>query len=136
VAIAAALAAVLGWALFWPAPTLRPRINCSEAVHYPCIRVSGRIVFHTRFAPKRRAHLVLISRDSITLPGVVSIEFPSLNNQPADLSTGSWLSAIGYRTTGSHGEQDVHVMGFETTSGTTICNWAPPHGVVCLELNH
>lgn len=113
--------AVVLWGLFWPGDV--PSITCGA--HPPvnrCIQISGRVVLSGRsFDPDHQIHAVLLSRSSVTLPGITSVELPPLATAPAGLGFGDWVSVIGFKTTGAHGEQDVHAFGLETADVTVRC---------------
>jgi hypothetical protein len=120
-ALALAFVAFVAWGNFWPAPSHAPRIDCPARSYDPCRTISGRVLYHTSFGPGRRAHVVLMSRSSITLPGITSLEFPRLRSAPAGISVGDWISVTGQRKIGSHGEHDFHVKAFATAKVAMRC---------------
>ena len=119
--LALAFVAFVAWGNFWPAPSHAPRIDCLSGLGVPCRTVSGRVLYHTAFGPDRRAHVVLMSRSSLTLPGITSLEFPRMRSQPGGLGIGDWISVTGQRTVGSHGEHDLHVRSFATSKIAMRC---------------
>jgi hypothetical protein len=127
--IAAAIGFVL-WALLWPAPGHAPNISCVQVVpkyRKSCVRITGRVLYHTAFGRGHRAHVVLLSQQSVTLPAISSLEFPRLAFQPGGLGLGDWVTVIGRRTVGSHHEHDVHVNGFATSAMTVKCGKPGAH---------
>jgi hypothetical protein len=129
------LVAVGLWGIFWPPPTHAPRIRCDARSALPhCVQISGRVLFHTRQLDNDRLeHVVLLSRTSVTLPGITSVEIPPLPRTPAGLGIGDWVSFIGYKTIGSHGEQDIHAMGLETADTVARCARFPDVAGSCRE---
>ena len=119
--LALAFVAFVAWGNFWPAPSHAPLIDCPAHSYDPCHEISGRVLYHTSFGPGRRAHVVLMSRSSITLPGITSLEFPHLRHTPAGLGVGDWISVTGQRKKGSHGEEDFHVRAFATAKVAMRC---------------
>jgi hypothetical protein len=120
--LALTFVAFVAWGNFWPAPSHTPRTPCPPRQDgFRCVRVSGRVFFHTGFGPGRRAHVVLLSRSSVTLPGITSLEFPRLRSEPKGLGIGDWVAVAGQRVVGSHGEDDVHVWSFATNAISVRC---------------
>lgn len=119
--LALAFVALVAWGNFWPAPRHAPRINCPPHLFDPCRVVSGRVLYHTAFGINHRAHVVLMSRSSVTLPGITSIELPRLRKQPPGLGFGDWITVFGKGARGSHGERDFHVRGFATAEVAMRC---------------
>ena len=124
-ALVVVVVAVALWGLFWPAPQDVPSLKCGP--HPPvrrCVQISGRVIFSTRrfnVQGDRSLHVVLLSRSSVTFPGITSVELPPLATVPPGFGTGEWASFVGYETTGSHGEQDIHAFGFATAHTNVRC---------------
>jgi hypothetical protein len=119
--LALAFVALVAWGNFWPAPSHAPRIKCPPHLSDPCHVVSGRVLYHTAFGINHRAHVVLMSRSSVTLPGITSIELPRLRSEPPGFGFGDWITVIGKRARGAHGERDFHVRGFATAKVAMRC---------------
>jgi hypothetical protein len=122
-ALLTVLVAVALWGIFWPPPAHAPSIKCPARSPFPhCIQISGRVLFHTRKLDiDRLEHIVLLSRSSVTLPGITSVEIPPLPRPPGGLGFGDWVSFIGFETTGAHGEHDIHAAGLETVDTMARC---------------
>lgn len=119
-ALALAVAAFVAWALLWPAPHVRPE-RCRGHLA-GCAAASGRVLYHTSFGPGRRAHVVLISSRSTSLPGIVVGEFPAqMTHAPAGLGFGDWVSISGQPKIGSHHERDIHVLKLATAKLRIQC---------------
>lgn len=103
----------------------------SHPLETPCIEVSGRVVFDTNFSRDVRMHVVLASEASVSLPGLTSVELPPLSKHPPGFGFGDWVSVIGRRTQGSHGEWDIHAIGFETDDVEVRCRWVNAIGREC-----
>ncbi len=121
VLLALAFVAFVAWGNFWPAPSHAPAINCPPHLADPCHVVSGRVLYHTAFGVNHRAHVVLMSRSSVTLPGITSIELPRLRSEPPGFGIGDWITVFGKRARGGHGERDFHVRGFATMKVAMRC---------------
>jgi hypothetical protein len=119
--LALAFVALVAWGNFWPAPSHAPRISCPPHLSDPCRVVSGRVLYHTAFGINHRAHVVLMSRSSVTLPGITSIELPRLRNEPPGVGFGDWITVFGKEARGSHGERDFHAHGFATAEVAMRC---------------
>jgi hypothetical protein len=119
--LALAVVALVAWGNFWPAPSHMPVVPCPKHAGFRCVRVSGRVLYSTRFGRDRRAHAIIMSRSSVTLPGVTSLELPALSRKPRGFGLGDWIEATGQRTKGSHGEDDIHVWAFTNGSETITC---------------
>ena len=119
--LALAFVALVAWGNFWPTPSHAPRINCPAHLSDPCHIVSGRVLYHTAFGINHRAHVVLMSRSSVTLPGITSIELPRLRSEPPGFGFGDWITVFGKRARGAHGERDFHVRGFATAKVAMRC---------------
>jgi hypothetical protein len=119
--LALAFVALVAWGNFWPAPGHAPRIDCPPHLSDPCHVVSGRVLYHTAFGINHRAHVVLMSRSSVTLPGITSLELPRLRHQPPGFGFGDWVTVFGKRSRGAHGERDFHVRGFATAKVAMRC---------------
>jgi hypothetical protein len=78
-------------------------------------------------------HVVLVSGSSVTLPGITSVELPRLRHSPSGFGFGDWVSVIGFTTTGSHGEEDLHAIGFSTGTTEVRCSWFSNEGEICPE---
>jgi hypothetical protein len=121
VVLAIAFVAFVAWGNFWPRPSQAPTIDCPPHLTDPCRTVSGRVLYHTAFGINHRAHVVLMSRSSVTLPGITSVELPRLRKEPPGFGTGDWVTLIGKRARGGHGERDFHVRGFATAKVAMRC---------------
>jgi hypothetical protein len=119
--LALAFVALVAWGNFWPKPSHAPRIDCLPHLSNPCRAVTGRVLYHTAFGINHRAHVVLMSRSSVTLPGITSIELPELRTEPRGFGFGDWVTVIGQRAIGSHGEHDFHVRAFATAKVAMRC---------------
>ena len=119
--LALAFVAFVAWGNFWPAPGHVPTVRCPRHDGFHCVRVSGRVLYATRFGRGRRAHVIIMSRSSVTLPGITSLELPALRHKPRGLGLGDWIETAGQRTKGSHGEDDIHVWAFTSGSETISC---------------
>jgi hypothetical protein len=113
--------ALVAWGNFWPAPHRLPTVPCPQHDGFRCVRVSGRVLYSTWFGRGRRAHAIIMSRSSVTLPGITSLELPALARQPRGFGLGDWIAATGQRAKGSHGESDIHVWAFTNGSETISC---------------
>lgn len=121
-ALALAFVAFVAWGNFWPGPSRTPPVPCpphNDRVR--CVRLSGRVFFHTAFDPKDRAHVVLLSRSSKTLPGITLLEFPRLRHEPAGIGLGDWITVAGQNGAGSQGEHEVQVWSFSTSRVIVRC---------------
>lgn len=117
-----ALVAFVAWGNFWPAPSRAPTTPCPPSKDgFKCVKVAGRVVFHTSFGPRNRPHVLLLSQSSKTLPGITLLEFPRLRRAPAGIGLGDWITVAGQDVAGSHGEHDVHVWSFATSKVTVNC---------------
>ncbi len=135
VLLALAFVALVAWGNFWPRPHGAPHIACTAGSHPGCRMVAGRVLYHTGFGPGRRAHVVLMSRSSVTLPGIVALEFPPVRRTPGGLGIGDWIAVLGLPETGSHHEHDLHVIGFATSTVTVRCG-GPSNADACRTFPH
>ena len=119
--LALAFVAFVTWGNFWPAPSHAPRIECRASAYNPCRRVSGRVLFHTSFTAGHRAHVVLMSRSSVTLPGITSAELPRLRREPPGFGVGDWVTLTGARAKAGHGEREFQVGAFATSKVEMRC---------------
>jgi hypothetical protein len=120
--LALAFVAFVAWGNFWPKPSHAPTIPCPPRQDgFRCVKLSGRVAFHTSFTLPHRAHLVLLSRSSKTLPGLTFLEFPRISRAPAGVGIGDWITVAGQSVVGSHHEHDVHVWAFATLKVAVRC---------------
>jgi hypothetical protein len=109
-AVAALFAGLLLWALFWPAP--RAALRCGPGDPPGCRAASGRVLYVPRKDSKlryRALHLVLVSRDSVALPGITVVKIPAVYRQRKTPRIGTWVSVVGVPHRGSNGETDLGV---------------------------
>lgn len=122
-ALVVVVCCVIAAGLFWPGPSDVPRMRCGAGDGAACVEASGRLVYVESAAPEAMIHAVLLSRRSLTMPGLVAIKLPSLRAKPAGLRLGRWVSVAGADIIGSHGEHDLHVVRMAIGSMELRCEW-------------
>jgi hypothetical protein len=118
-ALVTLLAVLLAGGLFWPAP--RPALRCGPGDGAGCRAVSGRVLYvphKDRSQPSRALHLVLLSRDSSTLPLISVVKIPARMRPRETPGRGTWMSAVGTPHRGSNGETDLGVQRYEASTGS------------------
>lgn len=89
-------------------PLRRPR--CRHGVA-DCASTSGTIVYVERVDPDGDGdlHVALLSRQSLTYPGISVVKFER-RVRPAHVpAIGSWMTAVGERYTGTHDDRNLRV---------------------------
>jgi hypothetical protein len=105
-----------------PAPAAEPRAAASRPkpprpLHCPagsgnCRAAAGRIVYVERVDPDGDgdAHFVLVSRESVTGPGISVIDVRR-DLRPSPLpGPGDWISAVGPVYEGSYGQRQIEAV--------------------------
>lgn len=108
----AVLFAVLGLALFLPPPDGLEPLTCRERDGSGCRAVSGRVLYtlsKDRADPGRPLHLVLISRDSLSLPATTVLKIPPGLRPERAPGLATWVSAVGTVHVGSNGLENLQV---------------------------
>jgi hypothetical protein len=105
------VAGVVAWAYVIPGSATP--FSCSGGKFSRCRAVSGRVIHVQAVDPDGDgdAHIVLASRQSLTLPGISVLKVDE-RHRPAQLpGFGQWVTAIGYLYAGSHDEDNLWVLG-------------------------
>jgi hypothetical protein len=115
-----ALAAVAVYALVTPGNTLRrPHLTPPELGSVPCPAkidgcrsVRGRAIHVERVDPDGDGdlHVVIVSRQSVTAPGVTVIKVPRRKRPDHIPSVGDSVAAAGPTERGAHGEDEIKAV--------------------------
>jgi len=94
-----------------PPPTPPRRLRCPQGADN-CSAAAGRIVFVERVDPDGDgdAHFVLVSRESITGPGISVIDVKRALRPSPLPGPGDWISAMGPVYEGSHGQRQIEAV--------------------------
>ena len=76
-----------------------------------CAAVSGRVVYVQAVDPDGDGdlHVALLSRQSLTYPGISVVKFQQRVRPAHPPAIGSWMTAVGERYTGTHDDHNVRV---------------------------
>jgi hypothetical protein len=95
-----------------PKPAAKPRPLYCPAGSGNCRAAAGRVIYVERVDPDGDgdAHFVLVSRDSITGPGISVIDVRR-DLRPSPLpGPGDWISAVGPVYEGSYGQRQIEAV--------------------------
>jgi len=107
----------LGFVLVLALLTLGPHgnLSCEQIDNPRCREVTGRVLYVEAVDPDGDgdSHLVLVSRQSLTWPGVTIVVIRPPKRLASTPHLGTWVNAIGLPNTGSHGETTLNALQFE-----------------------
>jgi hypothetical protein len=106
-----ALGAAVAVALLLPPSGKVDRLACSYWDRGYCHEVTGRVVVSENVDSDKDGdlHLVLLSKQSISGPGVSIIKVPR-EMRPAHVpGFGTWITAVGFTFQGQRGKQELQV---------------------------
>jgi hypothetical protein len=108
--VVVALLVLAAWTLI-PPPGLE-RLSCTGRRVPNCAAVTGRVLHIQRHDPDGDGdiHLILISKDSLTGPGISLVKIP-IDRRP-DILPGrlQWVSVVGYTYYGQDGEKNLDML--------------------------
>jgi hypothetical protein len=94
--------------VLWPG---EPDVACTRDAPQPCREVAGRVLRVERTDPDGDGdmHIVLASRDSLTLPGISVVKFARARRPAAPPPIGAWMSVAGAVGKGAGGESELKI---------------------------